>query len=93
MPKITSAKKALRQNKKRRVINLTIRRNVKKNIKEFDGFVASGNLEEAKNKLPIVFKVLDKAAKTGVIEKNKSSRLKSRLSLRLNKVSKSGAES
>ena len=93
MPKITSAKKALRQNKKRRVINLAIRRNVKRNIKEFDGFVAGGNLEEAKNKLPVVFKVLDKAAKTGVIEKNKSSRLKSRLSLRLNKVSKSGTES
>ena len=93
MPKITSAKKALRQNKKRRVINLAIRRNVKKNIKEFDGFITGGNLEEAKSKLPIVFKVLDKAAKTGVIEKNKSSRLKSRLYLRLNKVSKSGTES
>ena len=93
MPKIKSAKKALRQNNKRRVINLSIKRNVKKNIREFDDFVAGGNLEEAKNKLPTVFKVLDKAAKTGVIEKNKSSRLKSRLSLRLNKASKSGVES
>ena len=93
MPKITSAKKALRQNKKRRVINLAIRRGVKQTVKEFDGLVVSGNLEEAKNKLPVVFKTLDKAAKTGVIEKNKSSRLKSRLSLRLNKASKSGSES
>jgi len=93
MPNTTSAKKALRQNETRRARNLSIKRNIKKSIKQFDDLVAGGNLEEAKKQLQVVFKVLDKAAKTGVIKKNKSSRLKSRLSLRLNKASASGAES
>ena len=55
--------------------------------------MATDSLEEAKKQLQVVFKALDKAAKTGVIKKNKSSRLKSRLSLRLNKTSTSGAQS
>lgn len=93
MPNTTSAKKALRQNEKRRAKNLSVKRNIKKNIKQFDSFVTSGNLDEANKQLQSVFKALDKAAKTGVIKKNKSSRLKSRLSIRLNKVSTSGAES
>ena len=73
--------------------NLSVKRNIKKSVKQFDGLVASGSFEEAKNQLPVVFKILDKAAKAGVIKKNKSSRLKSRLSLKLNKSSASGAES
>ena len=73
--------------------NLSVRRNIRKTIKQFEASVASGNLEDTKNQLQAVFKVLDKAAKTGVIKKNKSSRLKSRLSLRLKKTSVSGTES
>jgi len=89
MPNTVSAKKALRQNESRRVRNLSVKRAIKKSVKQFDVFVASGNLGEAKTQLQSVFKVLDKAAKTGVIKKNKASRLKSRLSLRLNKASAS----
>jgi len=91
MPNTASAKKALRQNEKRRAKNLSIKRNIKKNVKQFDGFVISNNLEEAKKQLQVVFKILDKAAKTNVIKKNKAGRLKSRLSLRLNKASSSSA--
>ena len=93
MPNTTSAKKALRQNETRRVRNLSVKRSVKKNIKQFNALLDSGSLEDAKNQLQTVFKTLDKAAKTGVIKKNKSSRLKSRLSLRLNRASGSNAES
>jgi len=75
------------------VRNLSVRRSIRKTIKQFETSVASGNLEDTKSQLQAVFKVLDKAAKTGVIKKNKSSRLKSRLSLRLKKASVSGAES
>ena len=80
MPNTASAKKALRQNESRRAKNLSVKRNIKKSIKQFDGFVKSNNFEEARKQLQAVFKVLDKAAKTNVIKKNKSSRLKSRLS-------------
>jgi len=92
MPNTTAAKKALRQSEGRRVKNLSVKRSVKSNIKLFDSLVSGGKFEEAKNQLQTVFKVLDKAAKNNVIKKNKSSRLKSRLSLRLAKASGRGAQ-
>ena len=92
MPNTTAAKKALRQSEGRRVKNLSVKRSVKSNIKLFDSLVSGGKFEEAKTQLQTVFKVLDKAAKNNVIKKNKSSRLKSRLSLRLAKASGRGAQ-
>ena len=80
MPITKSAKKALRQNIARRTRNLVKKNAYKKAVKEFRGFIAEKKAEEAKKVLPLVFKALDKAAKTKVIEKNKASRLKSRLS-------------
>jgi ribosomal protein S20 len=50
--------------------------------------VIAGKVKDAKKQLNIVFKKLDKAAKINVIKKNKSSRLKSRLSKLLNKNTK-----
>ena len=93
MPNITSAKKALRKSESRRFKNLAEKKNMKKTIKQFEGFVAASNFDEATKQLQLVFKTLDKAAKGGLIKKNKSSRLKSRFSLRLNKASGSRAES
>lgn len=75
-----SAKKAYRQNLKRRAVNLKRKTELKKVIKDYKKAVASGNQEEAKNQLSAVYKKLDKAAKVNLIKRNKSSRLKSRLS-------------
>lgn len=81
MPITKSAKKALRQSKKRRIRNLR-RINAYKNIlKEFKKLATSGKKDQAVKLLPKVYKVLDKAAKSGVIKKNKASRLKSRSSI------------
>ena len=79
MPITQSAKKALRQNIARHTRNLIKKDAYKKAVKEFRGFIAEKKTEEAKKVLSTVFKTLDKAAKTKVIEKNKASRLKSRL--------------
>ncbi len=79
MPITQSAKKALRQNARRHARNLIKKDAYKKAVKEFRDFVAEKKAEEAKKILPAVFGALDKAAKTKVIEKNKASRLKSRL--------------
>ena len=79
MPITQSAKKALRQNIARRARNLVKKDAYKKAVKEFRSFIAEKKTEEAKKYLPIVYAALDKAAKTKVIEKNKASRLKSRL--------------
>ncbi len=80
MPITQSAKKALRQGVRRHARNLVRKDAYKKAVKEFRAFVAEKKTEEAKKFLPMLYKALDKAAKTKVIEKNKASRLKSRLS-------------
>ena len=51
----------------------------KKLIKEYKKLVASKELEKAKEKISVVYKALDKAAKTNLLKKNTASRLKSRL--------------
>jgi len=84
MPITQSAKKALRQNKRRRIKNLNQKRGFQSAIKEFKRMVAEKKMDEAKKQLSLVYKKLDKAAKTGVIKENKADRLKSRLSQRIN---------
>ncbi|OGN09246.1 MAG: 30S ribosomal protein S20 [Candidatus Yanofskybacteria bacterium RIFCSPHIGHO2_02_FULL_41_11] len=83
MPITQSAKKALKQSKKRRFQNLRQTRAYRESVKEFKKLIKAGDFNSAKKLLPKVYKTLDKAAKTGVIKKNKASRLKSRTSVLL----------
>jgi small subunit ribosomal protein S20 len=80
MPRTKSAKKALRQNIRRRARNLAKKDAYKSAIKRYKKLVAAKKLDDAKTELAKVYKALDKAAKTNVIHANKASRLKSRLS-------------
>ncbi|MBI1974754.1 MAG: 30S ribosomal protein S20 [Parcubacteria group bacterium] len=80
MPITKSAKKALRQNIRRRARNLTAKTKLKTEIKKFRGLIIAKKVSEAKAQLPLVFKLLDKAAKTGLLKPNAASRQKSRLS-------------
>lgn len=92
MPITKSAKKALRQNIKRRQRNLAKKKAYKEAIKKYRRLLASHKTEEAKTALSQVYKTLDKAAKTNVIAKNKAARLKSRLTkLLYNTKSKSAS--
>lgn len=79
MPITTSAKKALRQNQRRRAKNIRKKREMKKLIKELRSLISRKKIDEAKKLLPRVYKILDKAAKTGLIKKNTADRKKSRL--------------
>jgi small subunit ribosomal protein S20 len=83
MPKTSSAKKALRQNITRRARNNKTKESYKKMVKEYRKLVAAKNWASAKEKLPQVFQILDKASKRKVLKKNAASRLKSRLSKKL----------
>ena len=85
MPIIKSAKKALRQNIKRRKVNVKRKTELKSVIKQFKKLVAEGKKEEAQKYLSQVYKKLDKSAKVNLIKKNRASRLKSRLSKKLAK--------
>ena len=86
MPIIKSAKKALRQNIKRRKVNVKRKTELKSVIKQFKKLVAEKKKEEAQKYLSSVYKKLDKSAKVDLIKKNKASRLKSRLSKLINPV-------
>lgn len=79
MPIIKSAKKALRQSKKRKIRNLRQLRAMKDIIKNIQKLVLENKKEEALKLLPKAYKLIDKTAKTGVIKKNNANRKKSRL--------------
>lgn len=83
-----SAKKAIRQNKKRRVHNLVYLNKMKKLVKEVRSFVIQKKIKEAQEILPKVYQILDKAAKVGVIKKNAASRRKSRITRLISKSAK-----
>lgn len=73
MPIIRSAKKRMRQERKRSAINRSKKETLKTLIKK-------ARADKATKNLTAVFSALDKAAKTHLIHPNKASRLKSRLS-------------
>jgi len=86
VPTLKAAKKALRQNKRRRAMNLAYKKKMKDPIKKIKKLVAEKKNQEAKNLLPQIYKALDKAAKHGTIKKNTASRMKSRLTIMANKA-------
>ena len=83
MPITQSAKKALRQNVRRRTRNVAQKLALKKTIKAYRKLVAEKKMDEAKKFLASVYQALDKGAKTKLIKKNTASRLKSRLAVLL----------
>ena len=80
MPITSSAKKALRQSKRKKAFNDRRKRLYRDAVKEFKRAIGAKEFDKAKALLPKVYKTLDKAAKTHTIAKNKASRTKSRLS-------------
>lgn len=76
MPVIKQAIKKVRQDKRKAQINLKVKSAYKKTV---SGFRKAPSQAGLKN----VYKLLDRAAKTNVIHRNKAARLKSRLSKKL----------
>jgi small subunit ribosomal protein S20 len=72
MPVIKSAKKKLRKDRKREIVNKNLKNLFKKSIK-----LAEKNPSEANIKKAV--KIIDKTAKKNIIHKNKAARIKSRL--------------
>jgi len=80
MPVTKSAKKALRRDQRRAVINLRIKRKIKAALKKVKE-------NPTKKNLALAYSLLDRAAKKGVIHQNKTSRIKSRLTKKVSKSS------
>ncbi|MBI2108972.1 MAG: 30S ribosomal protein S20 [Parcubacteria group bacterium] len=85
MPITSSAKKALRVSKQKKVFNDRRRRHMRSTIKEVRDLIVAKKLSEAKTLLPKAYAAIDKAAKRGVIKKNTAARKKSRLTILVNK--------
>ena len=85
MANLQTSIKDVKQNKRRAIFNARMKRRYKDAVKEFNKLVEAGESKKAEAYLPRVYKMLDKAAKKGVIKKGTSSRRKSRLAIKLNK--------
>lgn len=85
MPITKSAKKALRNSRRKRAFNLRNKDSMLRSIKSVKR-AATTSKAEALKALSAAYKQLDKAAKKGVIKKNTASRKKSRLAKMLKKA-------
>ena len=79
MPNLSSAKKALRQNERKRVLNLRRTRTMRRVIKDFKKMIGQNEKENAQKLVANLYKAIDKTAKRGIIKKNTAARKKSRL--------------
>jgi len=79
MPITSSAKKALRASKRKRVFNVRRKNEMQGVIKEYKKLILAKKTDEAQKLIPKLQKAIDKAEKRGIIKKNTASRKKSRL--------------
>jgi small subunit ribosomal protein S20 len=86
MPITKSAKKALRQNLKKRAHNIFYKNKIKALFKKVKSLILEKKIEEAKKLLPKIYKILDKAAKEKVIKKNTAARKKSRIAKLISRI-------
>jgi len=82
----SSAKKALRASKNKRVFNLRHKAEIDKNLKAFRKLIVAKDKVAAANLVSVIYKALDKAAKVGYIKDNTASRSKSRVMAALKKL-------
>ena len=80
------AKKRVRQNIKRRVINRARKSQVKTQIKHLEATIASGDVAAASEQFRLLTKKLDKTAATSTMHKKTVARKKSRLAKKLNAI-------
>ena len=82
----SSAKKALRASKKKRVFNLRRKGAIEAELKNFRKLVVAKKKVEAEKMVPALYQALDKAVKTNYLKPNTASRLKSRAMASLKKI-------
>ncbi len=88
MPNIKSAIKRVKVNEKNKLKNSAQKSALRTSIKNFEVAVQNNDIENAKDSLMVATKKLDKAVSKGLIKKNTASRKKSRLTKKLNELSK-----
>jgi small subunit ribosomal protein S20 len=85
MPITSSAKKALRVAERKYVFNSRRKNAIEASTKEIKKLLKAGKGKEAETKLSGAYKAIDKAVKTKMLKKNTAARMKSRLTVLVNK--------
>jgi len=88
MARIKSSIKDIRKSRKNKKRNLAVKTSLKKAVKEALALISAGSKKEAKDKVQSAVSVIDKAVENGILHKNTAARKKSRLVLKLNKLTK-----
>ncbi|MGL4522162.1 MAG: 30S ribosomal protein S20 [Bacilli bacterium] len=86
MPNIKSAIKRAKTSRAKRAHNASLKSEMRTAVKTLEAFIASNELDKAKEQFVVATKKLDKAATKGLIHKNAAARQKSRLAQKLNSV-------
>ncbi|TWT99686.1 30S ribosomal protein S20 [Botrimarina colliarenosi] len=91
MPNSPNAKKRLRQNKERRLVNRSARTSLRTQVKKVRAAIAEGDVEKSEAAYLRVQKTLDKAASSNLIHANAAARTKARLTKAIKAVKASAA--
>ena len=83
MPITHSAKKALRQNKKRRLRNIGYKTRIKNLTKRAASLYIEKKKEDLAKIIPSLYRAFDTGAKIGILKKNTAARRKSVIARRL----------
>jgi small subunit ribosomal protein S20 len=82
----SSAEKRFRQSEERRLRNKTIKSKVRTSVRKFLILVQKKDCEGSQSALQDMTKIIDTAARKGVIKKNAAARKKSRMQRLLNRI-------
>ncbi|MFT3741433.1 MAG: 30S ribosomal protein S20 [Gammaproteobacteria bacterium] len=85
MANIASAKKRAKQTIQRQARNYALRSRVSTYLKKARKAISSGSTEEAQSAVKVALSQIAKMVPKGIFQKNKASRLQSRLNARLKK--------
>lgn len=91
MANTVSSLKRVRMTERRTTINRSRKSRLRHQIRTLRRLLEHKDVEGAKKVVPETFSLVDRAAKWGIIKKNTAARYKSRLTLRLRKVSEVAA--
>ena len=91
MPNTKSAERRARNSARKRLQNQMVKSRLHNLERKYAGLLAEGKKDEAGATLRLLSSAFDKAAKTGVVHKARANRHKSRLTIRLNAISKAKA--
>ena len=90
MPNTNSAKKRLRQNKKRRIHNKAIKSSLKTQLRKVHEAVEGDDAAARDGAFQTAVSSLDRAAAKNIIHRNAAARLKSRLSAKVKAAKTNG---